>query len=160
MEILRTMEIRTAELGGSNEWAPVHLRHRGALHLRFSEGLLVGTSMILGSAKRVAFALQSCACVWIVDGAMRQTAAFTSSAPEPCTEQGHQSDPVASCSSSSVEPAGSRPFRCVSSRPYGRAPIPVKLGAAAPWPRRVQHWNAAADIGECQVKSRPVPPRR
>src|SRR5258708_7515490 len=27
-------------------------------------------------------------------------------------------------------PAGSRPLRCVSSRPYGRAPIPVKLGAS------------------------------
>jgi hypothetical protein len=42
----RSMEILKAELGFQNEWAPVHLRHRGALHLRFSEGLLVKTSMI------------------------------------------------------------------------------------------------------------------
>jgi hypothetical protein len=56
---LRTMEILAAELRDSNEWAPVHLRHRGALHLRSSEGLLVGTSMIEGSGKRVAFAFQS-----------------------------------------------------------------------------------------------------
>jgi hypothetical protein len=41
-----------------NEWAPVHESIAGP-YLRFSEGLLVQTSMISGSGKRVAFALQS-----------------------------------------------------------------------------------------------------
>jgi hypothetical protein len=72
MEILRAMG---AEFGDSNEWAPVHLRHRGALLLRFSEGLLVGTSMIEGSGRRVAFAFQSRAVFSILDGAMRRAAA-------------------------------------------------------------------------------------
>jgi hypothetical protein len=43
---VNAMEILTTEWGDSNEWAPVHLRHRGALHLRFSEEWLVKTSMI------------------------------------------------------------------------------------------------------------------
>jgi hypothetical protein len=51
------------------------MKQRGALHLRFSEGVLVMTSMISGSGKRVAFAFQSRGDIWILDGAMRLAAA-------------------------------------------------------------------------------------
>ena len=42
-----------------NKWAPVHQRHRGALCLRLSEECLVQTSNVMGSASRVAGALQT-----------------------------------------------------------------------------------------------------
>jgi len=55
---------------------PGAFKHRGALHLRFSEGFLVHTSSVLGFCERVAFALQSRRYVQIVDDAMRLAAAY------------------------------------------------------------------------------------
>jgi hypothetical protein len=53
------MEWRAAAWKSQKRMGPGALEHRGALHLRFSEGFLVQTSMVSGSGVRVAFALQS-----------------------------------------------------------------------------------------------------
>jgi hypothetical protein len=60
----------------SKRMGPGAFKHRGALHLRFSEGFLVHTSSVLGFCERVAFALQSRRYVQIVDCAMRLAAAY------------------------------------------------------------------------------------
>ena len=64
------------DLPHQKRMGPGAFKHRGALHLRFSEGSLVHTSCVLGFCERVAFALQSRGHVQIVDGAMRLAAAY------------------------------------------------------------------------------------
>src|SRR5882757_3993209 len=58
-----------------NEWAPVHLRHRGALHLRYRRRISGTHQFDIKIDKRVAFALRPCGYVWIVDDATRRAAA-------------------------------------------------------------------------------------
>ena len=59
----------------ANEWAPVHSSISGARHLRFCEGNLVHTSVMSGSAERVAFALRSRGYIQIFGYATRLAAA-------------------------------------------------------------------------------------
>ena len=59
-----------------NEWAPVHSSIAGPYIFVIGEGFLVDTSMFLRIRQRVAFALQSCGYVRIVEGAMRLAAAY------------------------------------------------------------------------------------
>jgi len=70
------MESRAAALTFQKRVGPGALEHRGARHLRLCEGFLVHTSAISESGKRVAFALQSCECIQIVEGALRLAAAY------------------------------------------------------------------------------------
>jgi hypothetical protein len=70
------MDSRGALAPFQNEWAPVHESIAGPDIFVIGEGFLVDTSIISGSGKRLAFALQSRDYVHVVDGAMRLAAAY------------------------------------------------------------------------------------
>jgi len=96
------MELGAVFWYSKNEWAPVHQSIAGPCIFVIGEGVLVKTSIVSGSGS--AWPLRSspaeCSNCWKARWGWQLLTAST--APWPCDEQGHQSDPVASCSSSRV----------------------------------------------------------
>jgi hypothetical protein len=67
-----------------NEWAPVQLWHRGALHLRYKRRIFWINQVVFGIEQRVAFAFQSRRYVLILGSAIGLAAAVHPTASRPC----------------------------------------------------------------------------
>jgi hypothetical protein len=147
------MEPCDARCHCKNEWAPVHESIAGPDIFVIGEGFLVDTSVVSGSGSAWPWRSSPADMFELLKAQRGWQLLMTSTAPRPCDEQGHQSDPVASCSSSRV---GRRTFvriRCVSSRSSHRGANACEVGAT----RSVTPTGAAPKCcGRCRpVSSRP-----
>ncbi len=135
-----------------NEWAPVHLRHRGARHLRYRRRISGRDQLDFRIDKRLAFAFRSRGYVWIFRRRKRvSSCCLPNLRRDLAVEQGHWLEPVASCSSPRVGRRTSVRIRCLlfdhmigrHSRDAGSSTLR--------YPDRCSVSNAAADIVGCQV---------
>ncbi|MEH2614621.1 hypothetical protein V1293_006910 [Bradyrhizobium sp. AZCC 1693] len=104
-------------------------KHRGARHLRFRRRISGRHQLVSGSDSAWPLRSSPADMFELLKAQRGWQLLMTSTAPRPCDEQGHQSDPVASCSSSRVGRRTCVRFRCVSSRSSHRGANACEVGS-------------------------------